>query len=133
MQHGTSRRPMTSEGCLILVVDDEQTVRSALSELLSDVGYAVDTAASAADAIQRLRAGHPQVVVADPDLPGLHDCELVSRIRTVDSDIPLVLMTRREADWSTAPRLGADRLVTKPIDVKTLIRAIEGARAGRAH
>jgi CheY-like chemotaxis protein len=128
----TSAMAIASE-CRILVVDDEQAVRSALAELLGSAGYAVDTAANVADAIRRLRSRHPQVVVADPELPGSHECEIVSSIRNVASDVPMVLMTRREADWAVGARLGADCLVSKPVDVNVLIRAIEGVRAARPH
>jgi DNA-binding response OmpR family regulator len=105
----------------ILVVDDEPTLRETLAEALDADGYRVVTAGDGREALARFRAEPPDLVLLDimlPELSGIEVCRIIRR----ESDVPIVMLTARDAelDKVVGLELGADDYVTKPFSLREL-------------
>ena len=111
----------------ILVVDDEVNARVALSELLRDEGYSVETAADGFKALPKLEEFNPNLVLSDLKMPGLDGLELMRRAHTGDPERVVVLMTAYGGVETAvaAMREGASDYLTKPINVEELLVVIE--------
>src|SRR3990172_5902465 len=89
----------------ILVVDDEADVRSLLSRVLRDAGYSVDTADDGGEALARLEANRPDLVLLDLMMPGVDGWGVLAELRKTPSPPPLLLVTA-SADPATLRRGG---------------------------
>ncbi|MGZ6269653.1 MAG: response regulator [Candidatus Limnocylindrales bacterium] len=109
----------------ILVVDDEPTLRETLAESLEAEGFLVDQASDGREAIDRFRAGHPDLVLLDLMLPELSGVE-VCRVIRQESDVPILMLTAKssELDKVVGLELGADDYVTKPFSLRELLARI---------
>ena len=114
----------------VLVVDDDPEAREMLTMILSERGARVTTAASAADGLERLRAGaKPQVVVSDIGMPGQDGYAFVRELRRQEapgSHLPVVALTAfaRPQDRETALAAGFDEHCGKPLRPDALVAAI---------
>lgn len=110
----------------VLVVDDDpETVRS-LIRTLAALGNRVVAAHSGTEALDALRGGTFEVVLSDIGMPGMDGFDLLSEIRKVDANVPIVLLTG-DPTVSTAARaleVGAFRYVTKPASPEDLSSVI---------
>jgi CheY-like chemotaxis protein len=117
----------------ILVVDDEEAIRLLYREELTDAGYQVELAADGQEALRKLQAGRPDLMTVDIKMPGMDGLELVSRVREVHRDLPVIICTaydyRRDfATWAS------DAYLTKSSDLQELkakIRELLGEVAGK--
>jgi DNA-binding response OmpR family regulator len=109
----------------VLVVDDETTLRETLAEALRQDGLQVLTAADGKEALERFRAGSPDLVLLDLMLPQVSGIE-VCRILRRESTVPIVMLTARdgEIDKVVGLELGADDYVTKPFSLRELMARI---------
>lgn len=120
----------------ILVVEDDPIIRQTLDDVLSTRGHRVRTAATGAEAEERLADTRPDLVILDlvlPDADGLHLCE---KVHEVAPDLPIIICSGRSArqDRILGLRLGAVDFVPKPFDIEELLVRVDGAleRARRA-
>src|SRR5580704_3494552 len=108
----------------ILIVDDTPVNLKLTRILLVNEGYKVMTAASAEEALELLRSYHPQLILADIQLPGIDGLELTRRIKQNQetSDITVVALTAfaMKGDEQKAVDAGCDGYITKPIDTRAL-------------
>ena len=111
----------------LLVVDDEATARRALATLLSDDGYHVETAASGEEALEKLAASPPDVLLTDVRMPGIDGVELLTRAKARDPQLAVVVMTAfgNVRDAVHAMKVGAEHYITKPIDLDELSLVID--------
>ena len=112
----------------ILVVDDEPKISKMIEDYLNAVGFAVDTASNGTQALARIEASLPDLLVLDVMMPGIDGFDVVRRIREA-YDVPVILLTARasESDKLIGLELGADDYITKPFSMKELaarIRAV---------
>ena len=112
----------------VLVVEDDQPIREAVARGLADVGLAVRTAATGADALTTVVSWTPDVVVLDLGLPDLDGRDVLGMIRGV-SKVPVIVATARDDEREIVRLLdaGADDYVVKPYEVAQLaarIRAV---------
>jgi DNA-binding response OmpR family regulator len=124
----------------IVVVEDEQTIASAVATRLSREGFEVEVAADGPSGVEACRRLKPDLVILDLMLPGFDGLEVCRRIQS-DHPIPVLMLTARDSETDVLVGLGvgADDYVTKPFSVrelvarvKTLLRRIERASAGGA-
>ena len=110
---------------LILIVEDDDRLRSALRLALRDEGFAVETASDAASGMQRLSATQPDLILVDIMLPGSNGLDLARAIRQ-SSNVPIIIVTARDDSHDVVAGLeaGADDYVTKPFVVKELAARI---------
>jgi len=114
---------------IILVVDDDVSVREALAGLIRSAGLRVETFASAQEFLARPRADAPGCLVLDVRLPGLSGLDLQKRMAEINLDIPIVFITGH-GDVPTsvqAMKAGAAEFLTKPFADRDLLDAIQQA------
>jgi len=112
----------------ILVVEDDERIRSSMRLALEGEGYDVDEAASGEDALDRFAAQAPDVTLIDLMLPGMDGFECCRALRR-QSAVPIIIVTARTDTHDVVAGLeaGADDYVTKPFVAKELgarIRAL---------
>lgn len=120
---------MTAEA-LVLIVDDDRAVRTALARLLRASGYTVEVFPAALPLLERL-AGvtGPCCVVSDVRMPGMNGLELLERLRAARAPVSLVFMTAFADVPMTlhAMKSGALDLLQKPVSATTLLPAVAAA------
>ncbi|MFA5179697.1 MAG: sigma-54 dependent transcriptional regulator [Syntrophales bacterium] len=102
----------------ILVVDDEEEIRKILSRILEKEGFRVETAADGQQAMQKICFETPDAVLLDVRMPGLNGMEVLKKIKEIDDNLPVVLVTAY-ADIHqavTAMKEGAYDYLAKPFD-----------------
>ena len=104
---------------LILIVEDEPSLRETLSYNLTRLGYKVETAVDGISAIEAARRLMPDLIVLDIMLPVLDGFE-VCRILRQDMSVPIIMLTARdeEIDRVIGLELGADDYLTKPFSMR---------------
>jgi len=110
----------------VLVVDDDQSIRELIAELLDEAGFAVLEADSGGLALRLAREHRPSVVLVENRLPDMSGLDVLERLRTHQASrhIPVMLVS------GLAHRLvdgdhGADRVLAKPFDITTLLEQVE--------
>lgn len=117
---------------LVLVVDDDEDDRLSLGSVLDEAGYRVLTASSGRDALESFMDQPLRVVVTDIVMTGGDGVSLISWLRGLDSNIPVVAVSGKgEAGLAAAQSVGADAILTKPVDPRELIAAVREAARRR--
>ncbi|MGQ0824901.1 MAG: response regulator [Actinomycetota bacterium] len=113
---------------LILVVDDEQSYREALSVALKREGFLVETAADGIEAIARFDASRPALVLLDVMLPKMSGVDVCRELRT-RSRVPIIMVTAKtaEIDAVVGLEVGADDYVSKPFRLRELVARVRAA------
>jgi DNA-binding NtrC family response regulator len=112
---------------LILLVDDQESIRYFLSKTLMDEGYEVRSAASATQAMEIINTEIPDLVLLDLKLPDRNGLEILAELKDVINEICVIMMTAF-GDIKTAVeamKLGAYDYVNKPINLEQLLFVIE--------
>jgi FixJ family two-component response regulator len=122
---------MTAVATLVLVVDDDPSVRKSLTRLLASAGYAVEAFASAREFLARERHAGPCCLVLDVRMPGLSGLDLQEALAAAGRRMSIVFVTgHADVPMSVkAMKGGAVDLLTKPVDAKDLLKAIQRAVA----
>src|SRR5512134_1778350 len=81
----------------ILVIDDDPSVTSVLKRGLSYEGFAVDVASSGVEGLRVARERPPGLVILDVMMPGLDGLEVLQRLRSTDPQLPVLLLTAKDA------------------------------------
>jgi DNA-binding NtrC family response regulator len=115
----------------ILVVDDESKMRRLLQMFFEEDSYSVTLAENGEEAMEKVSASHPDLVICDMRMPRINGIELLRHIKAVSPELPVIIMTAY-GEVKTAVEamtLGAENYVTKPLDMEELrilaSRAIE--------
>ncbi|NJD10375.1 MAG: sigma-54-dependent Fis family transcriptional regulator, partial [Gemmatimonadetes bacterium] len=113
----------------ILVVDDEPNIRRMLCSLLAAEGHDATSAASGEEALTRIGAGEPDVVLLDLALPGANGVEVLRQVRRAHPNLPVVMMSGRAtlADAVNATKLGAFHFIEKPLAPEAVLLTIASA------
>jgi two-component system OmpR family response regulator len=123
-------------GVRLLLVDDEENLRSMLQAALRHTGFEVRPAADGREALDAARAERPDVIVLDVMLPDLDGFEVCRRLRTEGIATPVVFLTARDAteDKVRGLSLGGDDYLVKPFSLEELVARIDAVlrRAGIA-
>ncbi len=113
----------------ILVVEDDAEMRLFLREELVRVGYAVVLAADGFEALEELARTAVDVVVTDLMMPGMRGNELLARVRSLEPEIPVVVVTAFGSIESAVETMkaGAYHYVAKPFRIEQLVATLESA------
>ena len=118
----------TTRGASVLVVDDNELNRDALSCLLRFHRYEVEVAADGHEALARVESRNFDLVLLDIEMPGLNGLEVLTQIRATrnQTDLPVIMVTARTQgpDIVEAFNLGANDYLTKPIDCPVALARI---------
>lgn len=117
------------KGEVILIVDDDPYTLESISSLLNEHGYSVVACGNAADAMAKLQENRIDIILTDIRMPVVSGIELLEKIHSFNSEIPVILMTAyAELDIAIdAIRRGAFDFITKPYKHDYLIYIIEKA------
>jgi DNA-binding NtrC family response regulator len=117
---------MSENGAPIYVVDDDESVREALENLIRSVGLKVRTFASAHEFLANSHPDVPGCLVLDVDLPGLSGLDLQQKLVKSNIQVPIIFLTGHGDIPMTvrAIKAGALDFLTKPVDDQELLRAI---------
>ena len=111
---------------LILVIDDEPSVREIAGAYLERDGFHVQTTSNGLDGLRLALETHPALVVLDIMLPNLDGLEVLKRLRS-ERSIPVLLLSARadEFDRVLGLELGADDYLTKPFSPRELVARVK--------
>lgn len=121
-------------GQRLLVIEDEESMRHALTRVLSRAGYAVDAAPTGGEGVARLRAGGYDLVLTDVRLPDMSGLDVVAVVTETSPKTPVVVMTAFGTVETAlvAMKRGARDFVTKPFDMPVLLETLARALAAPA-
>lgn len=112
----------------ILIVDDSPTERYFLSDILIKNGFSVSTAENGEEALQKIKADKPQLILMDIVMPGQNGFQITRAItRDPDTqDVPVIICTSKgqETDRIWGLRQGARDYIVKPVDPQELLAKI---------
>ncbi len=110
----------------VLVVDDEESIRTLVEYNLRQAGYDVLVAEDGQTALSIVSQRGVDLLVLDLMLPGLNGLELCKRLRQEQSQIPIIMLTARgeEIDRVLGLEMGADDYVTKPFSPRELVARV---------
>ncbi|SEP79167.1 Response regulator receiver domain-containing protein [Ectothiorhodospira magna] len=117
----------------ILIVDDDDTFRTMLQEMLSREGFHILTAGSGGQALKLLNTQTPDLIITDILMPDGDGIELITTLKQKNSPIPIIAMSggRRsislEFNLESAELMGVKATLAKPFSRETLRRVIEDA------
>jgi len=111
----------------VLVVEDEEAIRTGLIDVLVFHGYEVDSAATGPEGLEKALTGKFELILLDIMLPGMDGYEICDRIRAVDRNQPIIMLTAKTSDEEIVQglKLGADDYVPKPFSIQQLVLRIE--------
>ena len=110
----------------VLVVDDDPSVRNFLKRGLAYEGFAVDLAESGEVGLKMARERQPDFVILDLMMPGIDGLEVLRRLRAVDEQLPVIMLTAKDTpeDQIKGLETGADDYVVKPVSFEVLLARI---------
>lgn len=111
----------------ILIVEDEEAIRTGLIDVLVFHGYRVDSAATGPEGLKKAQTGKFDLILLDIMLPGMDGYSICNAIRDTDRQQPIIMLTAKTSDEEIIEglKLGADDYVGKPFSVQQLMLRIE--------
>ena len=111
----------------VLIVEDEEAIRTGLTDVLVFHGYEVDGAATGPEGLEKALTGRFDLILLDVMLPGIDGYEICDRIRSKDREQPIIMLTAKTSDDEIVQglKLGADDYVPKPFSIQQLVLRIE--------
>ena len=121
----------------LLVVDDEPRTAELTAELLRRAGYIVDVAASGTEALERIRAGTPDLMLLDYEMPDMEAPEVLDSLRsgTERMPFPVIILTgarHAPADQVVGIERGATDYIVKGTDRQVMLARVRGALRERS-
>lgn len=118
-------------GPTISIVDDDESMRCAVKSLVTSLGFAACTFASAEEFLHSPRLDDTDCLITDLQMPGLSGIELQKSLLAQDRHIPIIFMTAfpEERMRTRAMEAGALGFLSKPFETQTLITLIDKAIA----
>jgi len=113
----------------VLVIDDDESLRRVMEYHLQEEGYRVVTAVDGRAGLERFQAGPVDLVVTDIRMPEMDGMELLARVKAMQPDLPVVVLTAHGTIDSAvdAMKLGATDYLTKPFSREALKAAVRKA------
>jgi DNA-binding NtrC family response regulator len=113
----------------ILIVDDEQAICWAFSQLLQPEGYLVSVAASAEEGLELAAKENPDLVLLDIRLPGLSGLDALPKFKALNPELPIIVMTAHGTMETAieATRRGAYNYLIKPLHNEDALHQIRTA------
>jgi DNA-binding NtrC family response regulator len=118
----------------LLIVDDDPIVRDSLGQWFDSEGYQVETVSSGREALSRAERDRWDLALLDIKMPGMDGMELQRRLREIDPEMPLIIMTGYASVETAVESLknGAYDYITKPFDPDELVYLVRRALEHRA-
>ncbi len=115
----------TVKNAQILIVDDDESIRSLLRQELTEAGYLTSEASNGKEAIESIRENRPDLVILDIMMPEINGFDVAAILKNDPQtmDIPIIILSIVQ-DKARGFRIGVDRYLTKPIDTAQLFEDI---------
>ena len=114
----------------VLVVEDDAGIREVAAQVLQEEGLAVDTASNGWQALDRIAAQPPDVVLLDLQMPMLSGWGVLQQLRDQQLRVPVVIMTAGYRAAEEAARQHVAGFVAKPFHLHDLVAEVERVAAG---
>jgi two-component system response regulator AtoC len=113
--------------CAVLVVEDEAALAKNIAKFLGGRDFDVRSVASGEDALRELESFRPDAILLDFNLPGMNGIQAIGRVRAIDSNVKIVMMTGHASVELAveAMKAGAYDFVTKPVSLSKLRLMLE--------
>ena len=124
-QVAQSKLSLKGPNATILVVDDDDSIRSLLRQELGDAGYEIEEAANGKEALSKVRTHKPDLIILDIMMPEMNGFDVAAILKNDPQtmDIPIIVLSIVQ-DKARGYRIGVDRYLTKPIDTTQLFSEI---------
>jgi K+-sensing histidine kinase KdpD/CheY-like chemotaxis protein len=124
-QVGFSKLKMNGHTASILVVDDDDSIRSLLEQELSEAGYLIEQATNGKQALECIRKNRPDLIILDVMMPEMNGFDVAAILKNDPQtmDIPIIILSIVQ-DKARGFRIGVDRYLTKPIDTAQLFTEV---------
>lgn len=111
----------------LLIVEDEDAIRSGLIDVFVFHGYEVESTADGRDGLNKALKGGFDLILLDVMLPSLNGFDICDEIRRLDRDQPTIMLTAKVSDEDivNSLKLGADDYIGKPFGVQELVLRVE--------
>ena len=111
----------------LLIVEDEEAIRSGLVDVFVFHGYDVESTADGRDGLNQALEGNFDLILLDVMLPSMNGFDICDEIRQVDRDLPIIMLTAKVSDEDIVNglKLGADDYIGKPFGVQELVLRVE--------
>jgi DNA-binding response OmpR family regulator len=118
----------------VLVIDDDRKLCRLIHDYLEPMAYAVDSAHTGPEGLEKARSGDYQVVILDVMLPGMDGFEVLKQLRR-QSDVPVLMLTARgeESDRIVGLEIGADDYLPKTFSTRELLARLRAVMRRAAH
>jgi FixJ family two-component response regulator len=122
---------MPNKALLVSVVDDDESVRESLPDLLNELGYSVRTFSSGAEFLASDAPDKTWCLLLDFTMPGMSGIELQAELKRQDKRIPIIFITATEdeAVRTRVVELGAIACLRKPFSDTALLKALRSVTA----
>ena len=120
---------MTLNTPLITVVDDDESVRESLPDLIREFGFSADSFSSAEEFLESESLNKTQCLILDVSMPGMSGPDLQEELKLRESKIPIIFITAHveEAGCRRLIERGAVECLFKPFDENNLLKAVKAA------
>ena len=120
-----SQLKVAGKNATILVVDDDDSIRSLLEQELSDAGYLIEQATNGKAALESIRKKRPDLIILDVMMPEMNGFDVAAILKNDPQtmDIPIIILSIVQ-DKARGFRIGVDRYLTKPIDTAQLFTEV---------
>ncbi len=110
----------------ILVVDDDERLRSLISSYLTQEGFDVNSASNSKEAYPIIYEQKPHLIILDINMPGVDGLTICRKLRQTGVDTPIIMLTARgnDSDRIYGLEIGADDYLTKPFNPRELVARI---------
>jgi K+-sensing histidine kinase KdpD/DNA-binding response OmpR family regulator len=124
-QMAQSASHVNGNNSTILIVDDDDSIRSLLQQELSDAGYLIEQAANGKEALESIRRNKPDLIILDVMMPEMNGFDVAAILKNDPQtmDIPIIILSIVQ-DKVRGFRIGVDRYLTKPIDTARLFSEV---------
>lgn len=124
-----------SSAPVICIVDDDESVRNAISRFLRSYGYVAYAFSSATEFLESQRIDIASCMITDVQMPNMNGMELQDALRNQGRQLPIIFITAfpEDAIQARVLRAGAVCYLRKPVDGPTLIKHIQGAIGKSGH
>ncbi len=110
----------------ILVIEDDASIRMLLAQILEDAGYQTYEAANGREGLERFRTQPMDLVITDLEMPEMNGLDLILELTRAFLNVRVIAMSGHSSDELQIARLlGARQTFAKPLDLPTLLRAVQ--------
>ena len=110
----------------LLIVDDEEGIRESFKLILADL-YQLTFASNGIEAMEKIRASRPELVILDIKMPKLNGLDLLRQIKKTDKSLPVIIVTGYQSVETAQEALksGASDYIPKPFESKHILSSVK--------